>query len=73
MSIINNKRIIQKIIIALIVVILFNFAIPVKVHASAIEDGVDTIFQPIMQLIARLEGVVVGIFHRFMICIILLC
>lgn len=66
MNIINNKRIIQKIIIALIVVILFNFAIPVKVHASAIEDGVDTIFQPIMQLIARLGDVVVGIFHRFM-------
>ena len=63
MNIINNKRIIQKIIIALIVVILFNFAIPVKVHA---EDAVDTIFQPIMQLIARLGDVVVGIFHRFM-------
>lgn len=67
MNIVNNKRILQKIIIVLILAILVNFVMPVKVHADPGDDGFsDTLLQPVMQLLARLGDIFMGIFHKYM-------
>lgn len=65
MNIVNNKRILQKIIIVLILAILINFVMPVKVHADS-GDFSDTLLQPVMQLLARLGDIFMGIFHKYM-------
>lgn len=62
MKLFNHRGVVQKIIIALIIVILVNFTIPIKSQA----DFGGTLFEPITQLVANIGDVVLGILQKFM-------
>lgn len=62
MKLFNHRGVVQKIIIALIIVILVNFTVPIKSQA----DFGGTLFEPITQLVANIGDVVLGFLQKFM-------
>jgi|GEM_PF-4752058 len=64
MKFLTNKGIIQKIVIALIIVIVFNFCVPVRVEAGW-DIGTD-ILKEIVLLVVYLGDIVMGAFNNFM-------
>ena len=51
MKFLTKKSTIQKIILALVVVILFNFAIPVRISANVFEDMGGKILEQLLKLL----------------------
>lgn len=66
MKILTNKSFVQKIIIALVFVILFNFAVPIRSSAFSLgEIGLD-LLKELVHLFAALGDVVMGALNKFM-------
>lgn len=61
MKFLTKKSTIQKIILALVVVILFNFAIPVRSSANAFEDMGGKILEQLLKLVDSLRRCCDGI------------
>lgn len=71
MKIFNNKKYLRKIVVTLIIILLFNFAIPLQVRASDEDDSGDDafggkLFKPIFQFFASIGDVVEGALNHMM-------
>ena len=70
MKIFTNKSVVQKIIIALVLIILFNFCIPPQVNANIITDTFENIagglLKEFVHLIASICDVVMGLLNHVM-------
>lgn len=65
MKIFTEKRIIQKIIIAIIFVMMFNFIIPNISHADGEESGVNgVLFEPIKDFLVGIGDVCVWVMQK---------
>ncbi len=62
MKFFTNKNVIQKLIVALVIVILFNFLVPVRSQANFGGD----LLKELVKLIVALGDVVTGAFNHFM-------
>jgi hypothetical protein len=62
MQIFNNKSIVRKIIIALIILILFNFAFPV--YSNAATQPVGTLFTPVKKFVAAIGDVAINMLQK---------
>ena len=62
MKLFNNKGFVRKILIVILTITLFNFAVPIQSQA----DIGGKLFKPIFQLLATVADVPIGLFHHFM-------
>ncbi len=60
----TNKSVIQKIIIALVIVILFNFLVPVRSQAGDSLGG--DLLKELVKLVVSLGDIITGMFNHFM-------
>ena len=69
MKIFTNKKVTQKIIIALIIIIVFNFSVPIQSNAGLISTFADIggdLLKELVQLVASVGDVVMGALNHFM-------
>lgn len=66
MKIFTNKKITQKIIILIITVILFNFAVPIQVNAVNFAEIGGDLLKEFVQLLAAVGDVVMGALNKMM-------
>ena len=66
MNIFTNKKITRKINIVLLIVILFNFLVPIKSQAADIAEFGGDLLKELIKLFVSLGDVVNGVMNHFM-------
>ena len=64
MEIFTNKSLVLKIVIALVIVILFNFCAPTLSHAGLLEDIGGTLLGPFLDLLLAIGDCVINLVQR---------